>query len=208
MLPLIAPRLPCSQADAERRRAAGLQEDLKNLKEQHFQIQKQVEQEEEYITNKLTKRLNQLKKEKQTLANEVEQEEEFLVSPCARASQPSVGQKLHLSTLAAGVPRLTALLCSASCARIAAADRQEASSYRREGVHDVAERDAQVNNLQKRLAKIAAEKADLERRLEAETECAAPAMTLSWACLAMLQLTNRFSSTLICLRAVSAVDVL
>ena len=38
-----------------------------------------MEQEEEYITNKLTKRLNQLKKEKQTLANEVEQEEEFLV---------------------------------------------------------------------------------------------------------------------------------
>ena len=76
---LTAPRLLCSQADTERRRAAGFQEDLKNLKEQHFQIQKQVEQEEEYITNKLTKRLNQLKKEKQTLANEVEQEEEFLV---------------------------------------------------------------------------------------------------------------------------------
>ena len=78
-LPLTLPRLPCAQAEAERRRAAGFQEDLKNLKEQHFQIQKQVEQEEEYITNKLTKRLNQLKKEKQTLANEVEQEEEFLV---------------------------------------------------------------------------------------------------------------------------------
>ncbi len=58
-LSLTALRLLCSQADAERRRAA--------------------EQEEEYITNKLTKRLNQLKKEKQTLANEVEQEEEFLV---------------------------------------------------------------------------------------------------------------------------------
>ena len=75
-----SPALLSCQAEAERRRAAGYQEDLKNLKEQHFQIQKQVEQEEEYITNKLTKRLNQLKKEKQTLANEVEQEEEFLVS--------------------------------------------------------------------------------------------------------------------------------
>ena len=82
------------QAEAERRRAAGYQEDLKNLKEQHFQIQKQVEQEEEYITNKLTKRLNQLKKEKQTLANEVEQEEEFLVrghdSFCSAAQADSL----------------------------------------------------------------------------------------------------------------------
>jgi Fe-S-cluster containining protein len=41
---------------------------------------KQVEQEEEFITNKLMKRLEQLKKEKQVLANEVEQEEEFLTN--------------------------------------------------------------------------------------------------------------------------------
>jgi hypothetical protein len=33
--------------------------------------QSQVEQEEEYITNKLMKRLEQLKKEKQLLATEV-----------------------------------------------------------------------------------------------------------------------------------------
>lgn len=42
--------------------------------------QKQVEQEEEFLVNKLSKRLNQLKREKQTLANEVEQEEEYLVN--------------------------------------------------------------------------------------------------------------------------------
>ena len=40
----------------------------------------QVEQEEEFITNKLMKRLEQLKNEKQTLANEVEQEEEYLIN--------------------------------------------------------------------------------------------------------------------------------
>jgi coiled-coil domain-containing protein 6 len=43
-------------------------------------VHKQVEQEEEFITNKLMKRLEQLKKEKQTLATEVEQEEEYLVN--------------------------------------------------------------------------------------------------------------------------------
>ncbi len=37
----------------------------------HPMQQKQVEQEEEYITNKLMKRLEQLKKEKAVLASEV-----------------------------------------------------------------------------------------------------------------------------------------
>ena len=40
----------------------------------------QVEQEEEFITMKLMKRLADLKTEKETLANEVEQEEEFLIN--------------------------------------------------------------------------------------------------------------------------------
>lgn len=44
--------------------------------------QKQVEQEEEYLVNKLSKRLDQLKREKQTLANEVEQEEECASHSC------------------------------------------------------------------------------------------------------------------------------
>ena len=43
-------------------------------------LREQVEQEEEFITNKLMKRLEQLKNEKQTLANEVEQEEEYLIN--------------------------------------------------------------------------------------------------------------------------------
>jgi len=69
-----------SQLMRETRRANNAIEELRLAKEQNLAVQKQVEQEEEYITNKLMKRLEQLKKEKQMIANEVEQEEEFLTN--------------------------------------------------------------------------------------------------------------------------------
>ena len=56
----------------------------------------QVEQEEEYITNKLMKRLQQLKDEKQTLANEVEHEEEYLVNTLQKRLQKLNGEKVDL----------------------------------------------------------------------------------------------------------------
>jgi coiled-coil domain-containing protein 6 len=66
--------------ELEKRRNKSICEELRLTKEQNLQVQKQVEQEEEYITNKLMKRLEQLKNEKQVLVNEVEQEEEYLVN--------------------------------------------------------------------------------------------------------------------------------
>jgi len=68
------------QLTRETRRANNAIEELRVAREQNLAVHKQVEQEEEYITNKLMKRLEQLKKEKQLLANEVEQEEEFLTN--------------------------------------------------------------------------------------------------------------------------------
>jgi len=65
---------------AEKRRSRNYAEELRLLKVRNLAVQKQVEQEEEFITNKLMKRLQQLKDEKQTLANEVEHEEEYLVN--------------------------------------------------------------------------------------------------------------------------------
>lgn len=53
-----------SQLALERRRSEGLVAELKAAKEQYVQLQTQLEQEEEAITNKLMKRLDQLKKEK------------------------------------------------------------------------------------------------------------------------------------------------
>lgn len=56
----------------------------------------QVEQEEEFITNKLMKRLKQLKDEKQNLANEVEQEEEYLVNTLQKRLVKLNGEKVDL----------------------------------------------------------------------------------------------------------------
>ena len=53
------------QLEQERRRSNGLAQALQRVKEQHFTTQQQVEQEEEYIANRLLKRLEALKREKQ-----------------------------------------------------------------------------------------------------------------------------------------------
>ena len=52
--------------------------------------------EEEFITNKLMKRLEQLKNEKQSLANEVEQEEEYLINNLQKRLQKLNSEKVEL----------------------------------------------------------------------------------------------------------------
>ncbi|CAK0787528.1 hypothetical protein CVIRNUC_010748 [Coccomyxa viridis] len=68
------------ELEQERRKSNGLVQALQREKEQHFNIQQQIEQEEEHIANRLLKRLDQLKQEKQVLATECEIEEEYLVN--------------------------------------------------------------------------------------------------------------------------------
>jgi len=65
----------------------------------------QVEQEEEFITNKLMKRLQQLKDEKQTLANEVEHEEEYLVNTLQKRLEKLNGEKVDLENQLVRAPR-------------------------------------------------------------------------------------------------------
>jgi len=70
--------------------------------------QSQVEAEEEYITNKLMKRLEQLKKEKQILANEV----------CCSGACPSYIPQQHLQMLHVNqVCMLMQCASAASCCR-------------------------------------------------------------------------------------------
>ncbi|GIL88171.1 hypothetical protein Vretimale_14088 [Volvox reticuliferus] len=83
-------------ADYERRRADGLAEELRLAKEHNVVVQKQIEQEEEYITNKLMKRLDQLKKEKAVLASEVAQEEEFLANTLQKRLEKLAKEKVDL----------------------------------------------------------------------------------------------------------------
>ncbi|KAG2447788.1 hypothetical protein HYH02_007245 [Chlamydomonas schloesseri] len=84
------------QADHERRRADGLQEELRLAREHNIAVQKQIEQEEEYITNKLMKRLDQLKREKAVLASEVAQEEEFLANTLQKRLDKLAKEKVDL----------------------------------------------------------------------------------------------------------------
>jgi len=77
----------------ETRRANNAVEELRLAREQNLAVHKQVEQEEEYITNKLMKRLEQLKKEKQILVNEVEQEEEFLTNTLSKKLEKLTKEK-------------------------------------------------------------------------------------------------------------------
>eukprot|EP00877_Chromochloris_zofingiensis_P010030 jgi/Chrzof1/5280/Cz15g20160.t1 len=82
--------------ERERKRANTFAEELRMAKEQNLVVQKQVEQEEEFITNKLIKRLEQLKQEKQILANEVEQEEEFLTNTLQKKLEKLNKEKVDL----------------------------------------------------------------------------------------------------------------
>lgn len=82
--------------DQERKRNSALTEELRAAKEQSLAVQSQVEQEEEFLINKLMKRLAQLKKEKQLLATEVEQEEEFLTNTLQKKLEKLNREKVDL----------------------------------------------------------------------------------------------------------------
>lgn len=58
--------------------------------------QLQAEQEEEYITNKLMKRLEALKQEKEDLARQVEVEEEMITNALTKKLQKVKEEKIHL----------------------------------------------------------------------------------------------------------------
>ncbi|XP_063239489.1 coiled-coil domain-containing protein 6 [Bacillus rossius redtenbacheri] len=65
-------------------RVKALQEENKNLRKASVIIQAKAEQEEEYISNTLLKKIQSLKKEKETLVHHYEQEEECLTNDLTR----------------------------------------------------------------------------------------------------------------------------
>ncbi|CAF0741954.1 unnamed protein product [Didymodactylos carnosus] len=65
-------------------RLKAAQEEIKQLKHVSVNIQARAEQEEEFISNTLLKKIQELKKEKETLANNYEREEEYLTNDLSR----------------------------------------------------------------------------------------------------------------------------
>ena len=72
------------ELDTYKIRVKQLQEENKSLRQASVNIQAKAEQEEEYISNTLLKKIQALKKEKETLAHHYEREEECLTNDLSR----------------------------------------------------------------------------------------------------------------------------
>lgn len=85
-----------AEVEVLRLRCKNLQEENKVLRRASVSIQAQAEQEEEYISNTLMKKIQTLKKEKETLAVNYEQEEEFLTNDLTRKLNQLRQEKVEL----------------------------------------------------------------------------------------------------------------
>uniref|UniRef100_H2ZNC8 Coiled-coil domain-containing protein 6 n=1 Tax=Ciona savignyi TaxID=51511 RepID=H2ZNC8_CIOSA len=77
-------------------RCNALQEENKSLRQASVNIQARAEQEEEFISNTLMKKIQELKKEKETLVNKYETEEEFLTNELQRQLSQLRQEKVEL----------------------------------------------------------------------------------------------------------------
>lgn len=77
-------------------RCKQLQEENRALRQASVSIQAKAEQEEEFISNTLLKKIQSLKKEKETLAMNYEQEEEFLTNDLSRKLMQLRQEKIQL----------------------------------------------------------------------------------------------------------------
>merc|ERR1719510_2557423 len=77
-------------------RVKSLQEENRNLRQASVHIQAKAEQEEEFISNTLLKKIQALKKEKENLAINYEQEEEYLTNDLTRKLEQLRQEKVQL----------------------------------------------------------------------------------------------------------------
>lgn len=84
------------QIDLLKQKVAALTEENKELRRNSVTIQQQAEQEEEFISNTLLKKIQRLKQEKELLAINYEQEEEFLTNDLTRKLQKVREEKVEL----------------------------------------------------------------------------------------------------------------
>lgn len=84
------------QVEALKQKVAALTEENKDLRRNSVTIQQQAEQEEEFISNTLLKKIQRLKQEKESLAINYEQEEEFLTNELSRKLQRVKAEKVEM----------------------------------------------------------------------------------------------------------------
>ncbi|XP_030760796.1 coiled-coil domain-containing protein 6 [Sitophilus oryzae] len=154
-------------------RVKGLQEENRDLKKASVIIQAKAEQEEEYISNTLLKKIQALKKEKETLAHHYEREEECLTNDLSRKLTQLRQEKCRLEqTLEQEqeclVNRLMRKIEKLEAETLAKQSNLE--QLRREKVELEntleQEQEALVNKLWKRMDKLEAEKRMLQIKLD------------------------------------------
>jgi coiled-coil domain-containing protein 6 len=79
-------------------KVAQLEAQNRTIRESTVRMQAKVEQEEEYISNMLLKRIQKLKNDKESLALKYEQEEEFLTNDLTRKLTQLEGERDELAT--------------------------------------------------------------------------------------------------------------
>lgn len=84
------------QLEVLKQKVANLTEENKELRRNSVTIQQQAEQEEEFISNTLLKKIQRLKQEKESLAINYEQEEEFLTNDLSRKLQKIKEEKVEM----------------------------------------------------------------------------------------------------------------
>ncbi|XP_037269351.1 coiled-coil domain-containing protein 6 [Rhipicephalus microplus] len=161
------------ELETYRLRVKTLQEQNRALRQVSVNIQAKAEQEEEFISNTLLKKIQALKKEKETLALNYEQEEECLTNDLSRKLNQLRQEKVQLEKSLEQEQEALVNKLMRKIERLEAqtlAKQANLEQLRREKVELECtleqEQEALVNRLWKRMDKLEAEKRLLQERLE------------------------------------------
>lgn len=165
------------ELDTYKIRVKQLQEENKTLRQASVNIQAKAEQEEEYISNTLLKKIQALKKEKETLAHHYEREEECLTNDLSRKLDQLRQEKCKLELTLEQEQECLVNKLMRKIEKLEAetlAKQTNLEQLRREMVELEntleQEQEALVNKLWKRMDKLEAEKRSLQIRLDQPTE--------------------------------------
>jgi coiled-coil domain-containing protein 6 len=165
------------ELDTYKIRVKQLQEENKTLRQASVNIQAKAEQEEEYISNTLLKKIQALKKEKETLAHHYEREEECLTNDLSRKLDQLRQEKCKLELTLEQEQECLVNKLMRKIEKLEAetlAKQTNLEQLRREMVELEntleQEQEALVNKLWKRMDKLEAEKRSLQIRLDQPME--------------------------------------
>lgn len=154
-------------------RVKSLQEENRTIRQASINIQAKAEQEEEYISNTLLKKIQVLKKEKETLALNYEQEEECLTNDLSRKLNQLRQEKVQLEQTLEQEQEALVNKLMRKIEKLEAetsAKQSNLEQLRREKVELEntleQEQEALVNRLWKRMDKLEAEKRMLQEKLD------------------------------------------